>query len=118
MPLPEGPWVVVPLLLLPSALQIKWWCPCCFSPRRCTLSWQLKERLVVVLVRQIQSRLQSLAFLHSELLVGFPSALQVHPEHKERLVVGLEQQREVCSGQLLPFPFGLQPQPAQLGRRL
>ena len=84
VPLPEGPWVV-PLLLLPSARQV---------------NRQLKERLVVVLVRQIQSRLQSLAFLHSELLVGFPSALQVHPEHKERSVVGLEQQREVCSGQL------------------
>jgi hypothetical protein len=100
VPLPEEPWVV-PLLPLPSALQV---------------NWQLKERLVVVLVWQIQSRLQARGFLHSELLVGFPSALQLHPQLKERSVVGLEQQRKVCPGQLLSFPVALQPE--QLGRRL
>ena len=59
---------------------------------------------MVVLVRQIQSRLQARAFQHSELLVGFLSALQLHPQLnpqlKERSVVGLEQQQEVCPGQL------------------
>ncbi len=65
---------------------------------------------MVVLVRTVQSQLQSRVFLHSELLVGFPSvlqllvgfpsALQLHPQLKERLVVGLEHQREVCPGEL------------------
>ncbi len=73
VPLPEGSWVVVPLLLLPSALQV---------------NRQLKERLVVVLVRTVQSP------------TGFPSALQLHPQLKDRLVEGLEQQREVCPGEL------------------
>ncbi len=82
MSLPEGPWVV-PSLPPPSALQ-------------------LNRQLKVVLVRQIQSRLQARAsFLHSEL---FPSALQLHPHLKKRFfqrsVVPSEQQREVCSGHL------------------
>ena len=75
VPLPEGPSV--------SAVQ---------------LSRQLKEGLVVALVRQMQARLQVRAL---ELLLPLPSALQLHPQLKERSVVGLEQQREeVCSGQL------------------
>jgi hypothetical protein len=66
---------------------------------------------VVVLVRQRQSRLQARAsFLHSELL---PSALQLHPQLKERLVVGLEKQ----GGQLSSLSGQLPEQPSLLPLR-
>ncbi len=62
------------------------------------LSRQLKQGLVVALVRQMQARLQARALV---LLLPLPSALQLHPQLKEPSVVGLEQQREeVCSGPL------------------